>query len=258
MPDSTILTSAGPAVVLTTLKVVGTLLAGPILGQLVRRGLTKAGLRPPRADEPGLDWARFIGLVVSVATLMVLLPTLLPDETAARIRPVISAIVQALGPLAPAVLILTLGDHYRRGLLESAETTTRDERAVLTERADLVQKGMLLAAALSVLGDGLWVAWPLGLGFVLWWAMRDPTIRPIFDRVVGDLRAGFHLRSRASWMEGTPVVLGERSGELAGAVGLLDTRVRIDDGIEVIRNVVLMQTLPTPRASALSGPKDAE
>lgn|GEM_PF-6383372 len=218
------------------------LVAAPLVAWLVRRGLDKAGLQGPTPHTPGLDWGRIAGLMAGFTVVAVGVPMLFPG-TDASVRRILQSVISALRPLAAPMFILAAADHYRRVWHMEADRQKGPERDRLVQRAEQLRIGGFVAAAVALVGDGLWSAWPLAVVALVVWAMHDPTLRPLFDRLVADLQAGHRLRKRSEWTEGMAVEVDGVRGVLAGPVGIVNTRVALPEGERVVRNVELVATL---------------
>ena len=215
--------------------------AAPVLSFVVRKSLEKAGLRGPRPDEPGVDWGRVAGLVTGFGVLSMGLAVVAPNGLGGPFRTLVGALLSGLAPVWTPLFILAIGDHYRRVLLERAAATKGPKRARLEKQEDRLRVGVWIVAAMVLFGDGLWSAWPLGLGFLVFFAMQDKTVGPLVRGTLEDLRAGRRLRARADWVEGKVLQLDGRSVVLAGAPGWVDTPVADRDGEKHVRNAVLVQ-----------------
>lgn len=244
MPTTDSLVPGVPAataeLLLSWLGVGFTLVLAPVVGWGVRRALDAAGLRAPRPEHGGLDWSRVAGLVATLAVLAVGLPAWVGPGAGPELRRLVQLLGSIVRPLALPAFVLAMADHTRRGLVERAARGAREERPELDRRAEQIRTGGLVVAGLTLMGDGLWGAWPLALGALLLWAMHDRTVRPLFDRWVADLRAGRALRSDPTFSEGATLQLEGERVTLAGPVGMVDTRVTGGSGERVVRNVVLL------------------
>lgn len=234
---------------LSSLGVLAVLVAAPVLGWVTRRVLTTAGLRPPRPDDPGLDWSNFAGLVVGFTTLVLGLGVVLPAGTTQPVVPLLGKLFGVVERVGPALAVLATGDHYRRGTLERAERASKESRSSLHRKAERIRVWTLNCAAIAVFGDGIWSAWPLGVVILAVWVLHNPKTRPLMERTLADFVAGRRLR-RTGLGEGAAVVADGEHGTLVDTVGLVDTLVRFPAGEKLVRNAELSRAEPlVPAAS---------
>ncbi len=213
------------------------------MGFIFRYSIRAMGLRGPTPAHPGLDWARVVSFPVAFFVAYLLF------VSNGTVQPNVLQLGMLIIPFFGGMLVLALGDHFARLAWERADAARKDERGPHEARAQSFERWAPVVAVGVLMGQYIWEAWPLVAAVAGIWAYQQQPIRSIVDQGVSDLVAGHHLRRQHGLTEGSPVVYPGGNGFLAGPVGLVDTRVKSDDAVLLLRNHVLTAVSDTPPLS---------